>query len=544
MKTMKKFICLFSLLFFVLLVMAFMLFLIEPHSRNEAHALSVDEVATTQSTPILLINGSEITEDISIKQGESIIVEIEYNGEIYAPTLSADNSIASFEIIDNTFIVGLNSRLGEVLIGISYTFDDNFTYQDNVLVIVVMKESDLISIEQNEDGDKVLSLSDTVVSVNATASMQDYDGTVELSLNDGAVLEEELTMAPHGTSGLNLNYDSVNIVTENNNGNTFIQTIENNTSALNIEPLATTSLSGSGTSTSPYKIYTQEDFAIIDDYDDSTTIVYFKQMSDFTINTSFTKFHFYGCYRGNNKTITASNVSLQYSVLFRQNHGTIENLTISPNNVTITSVGYVGVVCTRNYGTINNVTIDSNYSGYGTEYFDDYQTLDAHISYSSLAMSGGICGINEENSNITNCTIDTVKFNARNSFGGMAYKNIGFIINCNSSVILTESAITDLSRFSALAGINTASGKILYLGSNFNLTTTVFVDAYTVGNSPVIGGVIGENYNTNYTDNTYSSVNSTIVIFIIGENTYYDEDDSRNLFNFTYVKELIGRHDS
>jgi hypothetical protein len=504
MKTHSKNFCLATALAFAVALALCLLFLWQMPA-DVAYAMEdtlPESEISVGNEPVLLINGEEQTQQFNLSRGDGVTFAVRYGDVIYTPELFADDAIAAFSIDGNVFTLNKNSRLGEIPITVYCEFDDGNVYEDTFTVNAVLAASqEIISTDIDESNKTIVSLADDVAYVNATATMQDYRGSVDLTLSDNSVLNDELSMAPHGTSGLTLDYSSATLETENNLGETSLQTVENNTSNLLLAQVASTSLLGSGTSRSPYRITCYEDFLAMPDYVSTSSFVYFRQTASFTISDTSTPFNeqnFYGCYNGYNNTIYVTNLTNKYSAFCRENHGTIENINFNITYLKLTKLfSVVGVVCAKNYGYIYNITVSRPTSYFIYNCFnevDDDGTISYQIEASPFQGLGVIAGENEQSCSISNCHV-SISVSSMVSYGGIAENNLGTIVNCSAlSYVLCET-ITVFASLGGIVNFNQSTGNVTVdemVGSSLIINYV----SCNANSNPVIGSIIGSNHNT------------------------------------------------
>ena len=161
---------------------------------------------------------------------------------------------------------------------------------------------------------------------------------------------------------------------------------------------ATTTTEG-GSATEPKLVSTIQDFLNIPN--DLTAFYRLENDLDFEnadFQNPFGSKQFAGNFDGNGKTIKNMNMVLTttYIGLFGYNRGTIKNLTVE--NVVLnyqTSTQNIGIIAGKNAGTIENVTLKDS-------------SITAGFSRTGQIYIGGITGLSETSSKLTNITIDNV----------------------------------------------------------------------------------------------------------------------------------------
>lgn len=259
-------------------------------------------------------------------------------------------------------------------------------------------------------------------------------------------------------------------------------------------------ITGEGTLSSPYLIYTQAHLNKLREDAYLQTGKYFKQMDNIVMTGNWTPIgsnsnKFYGFYDGNNLKITGltiqtnNNYSGLFSAIGSDNKSKIENLKLE--NVNINGKNYVGALS----GYINNADITNvHVIGEKISIIGDYQNI------------GGLAG-ECRGVNIASCSVD--------SPNGLVYGgNTGFDIG-------------------GLIGLtNTSNSKSTISGS--------FVSVKIQGNT-YVGGLVGNMKNCDV-KNTYSDSNLTV----LGVNSSYiggligTMDNNNSSFNNCYAKIAYG----
>lgn len=479
------------LVFFIALTFVFIL---SPPVKDTAEAYDVvkDEInISAQTPPTLLINDTEYTDVINLYPGEEITLSVLYRGKYYIPTITVDEPSAAFSINGGTLSIIRLSKLGELFIYVNCIFEDNSDFNDIVLVNITVDNQKLVAVNENGFGSFV-DLSPNVEYVVANATI-DTGENYEVQLHNGDDLDEVFSFAPHKSSGVTLDYQSIGLITSDNNGNEYIEEEQNGSWGINLFSTATQSLYGAGTLGNPYQIYDEFDFHIIKNYDSEENYTYFKQYSDFTMSTTFEQFHFYGEYSSTSSKITIDNLNNGYSALFRKNYGTIKNLTIYVKSLTLNKVGFVGVVCTQNLGTILGVNVEIH-----PDLINNSFNLSPVVTFNPLSFAGGIAGSNNAGGLLRECNT-SLRVNGVLQYGGICSSNTGNVNNCKAITTAINVTLNSLVR---VGGLVASNGSVINLPSstsnpeNNNTGIIVFFAEPTSTSieSPYLGGIIA--YNT------------------------------------------------
>lgn len=178
----------------------------------------------------------------------------------------------------------------------------------------------------------------------------------------------------------------------------------------------------------------------------------FKLLNDINLGTSiWTPIpEIHGCFDGNNFSIS--------------------NLNIRTND----NIEYYGFI-SNNYGTIKNVT---------------FTNVSIQIAGSDYVYCGTVCGRNNENSEIINCTVNTSKAISISSTyfilgGGLVGLNRGIIERCKA-IIGTFSTTANSSRIGGLIGWN-SGGEVTRSLSKGNIESRASENSSNIN----VGGLIG-----------------------------------------------------
>lgn len=510
---------------------------------NEEENAFAEEIAPT---PRVLTDGQYKGEEITLFQGESATFTVSFGEETFLPVLSINEIGGAFLINENKLTVCENSKVGKTKIDVFCILNEDEEFLQTITVEV--KYNGTINDIFTTDIDRIMTvtLPEKVEYVDAMVAAQDHSTGINVRLKDGDVVNEIVEGVPHGISGLTFTYTEIGFASIDSTGNSSTQALNGEESGAELVSYSTNSLSGSGTEGSPYGIYDVSDFMSISDYDG--TGKYFKQYSNFSITSSFTVKDFYGNYNGNSKTITASNFSNQYAVLFKTNYGWIFDINVVVENISITTLGYAGVVCRQNEGEIEGVNVSGQNSCTAealslemmikkiqTGSFD----FIVDITYRSASLAGGISGYNS--GTIENCETN-IRAESSMTFGGIVEYNAttGNVINCIAHTAVKNITASILSCFGGIIAKNDGVMTMSF-ASNLNKKVvffTLFSD-YVYDNSTVIyiGGVIGYNNNSSVPQTAPSNYSISAL-----NSTPQTSGALPTNVQSTYVKEYIGKN--
>lgn len=447
---------------------------------------SPENAYAEEERPYICVNG-ERKESVALLQGQSATVEIKKGNGSYETILYRTDDKGGFSLEGNQIFVKENSRVGTFVVHASCWLNDAETFDREISVVITAKggtEPVFITEEEEEERRMIVELPQDVEYVDATVAMQDNPTGENVRLHNGDVINEILPDAPHGISGLRFLYTEVGYVAEDANGQKSTQALSPEQSGIEEPVYATNALTGSGTADYPYLIYNHTDFKSIYNYDG--TGKYFRQEQAFSMTSSFTVRNFSGIYLGNNKTITVSNFSNQYSLMFKENHGTIQNVSVYSNGgVTITKFACLGVICTYNYGAINGVSVGGCV---GSMVLDSGSIA---IDMSAGLMSGGICGYNDGGS-LYNCHVNgNIRMSALLS-GGVAAANAGSISTCGVGAgFFFYGLFSSLTTIGGIVGSNVETGTIM--NTSGGQIRFIYMSEPTNSVNPSIGYYVGTN---------------------------------------------------
>lgn len=221
--------------------------------------------------------------------------------------------------------------------------------------------------------------------------------------------------------------------------------------------------SGSGTKSSPYLIYTEEQLAQISQIPNSC----FKLASDIVLTKNWAPIpDFYGTLDGNGYTVRGLSVySKSHAGLFARSGGTIKNLTVCGN---INSGKIAGVICGKNEGVIENCTA--------------YGSVTVNTDY-----GGGICGQNL--GTIKNCLASLGAVSSGSFSGGICGQNSGSLENCLAA---SNTVLSDMYA-GAVSGVNDG-GTISACVSACMTVHDVFTQNSGRITTNKNGGILNNNY--------------------------------------------------
>lgn len=453
---------------------------------------SPESAFAEEDLPYICVNG-ERKESVALLQGQSATVEIKKGNGSYETILYRTDDKGGFSLEGNQIFVKENSRIGTFFIHAMCWLSDDEKFDREISVVVTAKrgkEPVFITEEEEEERRMIVELPQDVEYVDATVAMQDNPTGENVRLHNGDVINEILPDAPHGISGLRFLYTEVGYLAEDANGQKSTQALSPEQSGIEESVYATNALTGSGTADYPYLIYNHTDFMSIYNYDG--TGKYFRQEQSFSMTSSFTVRNFSGIYLGNNKTITVSNFSNQYSLMFKENHGTIQNVWIHSNGgVIITKFSYLGVICTENYGTIQNVIVG------GVVENSWLAVSGIAIDMSAGVASGGICGYNHSNGTISGCSVQACIRMTMLISGGIAGINAGSIsVTSGIHGAFFYGTINSLSTIGGYVGANEETGTISDTSTGWREFWFVYIEAPTYSVTPYVGHYVGTNENS------------------------------------------------
>lgn len=517
-KSIKK-VAIITLLCLAIIVLCLVLFV---QSSKAAYAFVGDEFAQG----VYIVDGSTVDGDIVVERGTFITIVVSYNGNSYIPQLYTDTDMFACEIEGNVFAIKENSYIGGslYLYAIITVNDEIITLQPAVVVPVWESNfSEKITSISSHDNYEISFTDPNIVSVKADISMK--NGKTSKVLTNGSDIGDVINIAKHGYADLILDYDEITVNTSDNLGNLSAQTVTNGQDNLSIATYASVALSGSGTKSSPYLIYSLGDLDLLQNYDN--TNVCFEQRAAFTVDRApVSRNHdFLGIYNGNGLCLTVDGLSGVSSIICRYNYGTIQSIIFDIYSYSTSGI-YAGVVCVKNYGTILYCMVSTNNAPYpldlaklisGEQNIEDIEaTLKgdyAPIKTSALGfggiaatnygiiqecvacftirsnfVTGGIVGANTNNAKVDSCMIwDFYVLGAQVSplflAGGAVGNNNsgGYVRNCSRGgfgvIFNTESPNTLVPRVGGIIG-NNSSDCYRVFNNTFNNSSYYHVDGY------------------------------------------------------------------
>ncbi len=262
---------------------------------------------------------------------------------------------------------------------------------------------------------------------------------------------------------------------------------------------ATTTTQG-GSATEPKLVSTIQDFLNIPN--DLTAFYRLENDLDFNnadFQNPFGSKQFAGNFDGNGKTIKNMNMVLTttYIGLFGYNRGTIKNLTVE--NVILnyqTSTQNIGIIAGKNAGTIENVTLKNS-------------SITAGFSRTGQIYIGGITGLSETSSKLTNITIENVDILL--TITGRTEPHVGLLVGRAQATQVTNASASGSIVVSSMDVTNVGGliGKIENVGlsgssvtdSNANVDIEVDVNVTTTTTNDTaqgvyIGGLLGTSIGT------------------------------------------------
>lgn len=272
---------------------------------------------------------------------------------------------------------------------------------------------------------------------------------------------------------------------------------------------ATTSTVG-GSASEPRLIQTTEDFINIKN--DLTAFYRLEADLDFN-NESFTNAlgsnAFAGNFDGNNKTIrnVLMNKTTTNNGLFGYNRGTIKNLNIE--NVTVaftTATQNVGIVAGRNSGIIENVSISN-------------ASISLTYSRTGRIHIGGVVGLSESNSRLTDITVSDLDMNLEIS--GRTEPMAGLVAGFAQGTRFNEVSATGTIMFSSSDSsyIGGLIGAIENVGNISSRVSNATSNVEITGSVHVITTLTNDTAQSIYVGGLIASVVGTII-----ENVYANAD--------------------
>jgi len=469
-----KMICLSGILVIVMLIAALLLFI---ETNDAAFALEKDKIDA-----VYYVDGGVADQEIAVERGQFITVSIKYNGISYLPKLLVDEDKFAYSIDGNVFSISDNSYIGGYLLLYAVITVDEEEITLQPLTIVPIWESNFGEKIINDSSYDFYSVSfsdDNIVSAKIKIKMLN-GGVSGKVLSDGEGIEDVINVAKHSYSGLNIEFEEVEVTTYDNLGNACVQSVINGEDNLNIVTYATLSLSGSGTLSNPYLVSSVADMNLVKDYEGSS--IHFRQTRSLTFNgtpSSLASDTFRGYYDGSSYTNSYKNLTGISCCFAEDNNGTIANLKFKIYTTCTFSDYYVGGLCQSNYGIIENVQlIDATWLTYSI----------IRANSTAVASTGGIAGMNS--GTITDCSV-RISIISHRITGGVAGINNGTISYCTiNRVSILWNSFNNYS-VGGIVGLNYAGSLIYY---NDIRTILVMFNAYSSSALPCVGGFVGKNY--------------------------------------------------
>ncbi len=377
---------------------------------------------------LYLVDGGS---DVTVKRGETVSITVQRGDDIIIPILTLGNEDHHIEIEENRLSLLSDSYVGgEIIVFLSYLVEEEIVEIEEPLILLTAFEDDF-AIDQAVTPDGYAMTGDfatATVKVNVAGSITDTTLQPQEDIYD--IL---LSSGKDSYGNTEVSVASLDIVGRNGLNNEVVFTANNGENNLNIEPYATNStLSGSGTSSSPYLINSEATFELINSYDSETSTVYFRQTGDISINgnTPLNTRKFYGYYDGDGYTLIRGG-GMTYGAFCMTNKGTIKNLEIvlvadTSSPAYFAGILYVGGVCAYNEGLIDTVDVIENTTD-----------INAYIQFSGLGF-GGIAGHNATNSGVlrSNVRLKVHRINSALVDGGVVGANSGRVLTCSYGGII------------------------------------------------------------------------------------------------------------
>ena len=265
---------------------------------------------------------------------------------------------------------------------------------------------------------------------------------------------------------------------------------------------------GLGTTFSPRKVYSAEDFSNIA----KNSNLSISLQNDITISNGFYAQSYNGTIYGNNKTLT---INYEYSTsMFENFNGQIKDLKIENNSSEIDITKDLSLLCNSNYGLVENVNIQANISaqfdGYNpSTYFCGFavynhktiKNCSAKLAVNANSISGKdsyICGVSAKNyGTIENCQISSdSSFDGKNvDMAGIAIENYAksSISNCKNfcDIAQTSNIATWSPTIGGIAVANRGTIENCYNYGNLTINNEVQTENNAV---LIIGGICAYNY--------------------------------------------------
>lgn len=262
---------------------------------------------------------------------------------------------------------------------------------------------------------------------------------------------------------------------------------------------ATTTTQG-GSATEPKLVSTIQDFLNIPN--DLTAFYRLENDLDFNnadFQNPFGSKQFAGNFDGNGKTIKNMNMVLTttYIGLFGYNRGTIKNLTVE--NVILnyqTSTQNIGIIAGKNAGTIENVTLKNS-------------SITAGFSRTGQIYIGGITGLSETSSKLTNITIENVDILL--TITGRTEPHVGLLVgraqatqvtnaSASGSIVVSSMDVTNVGGLiGKIENVGLSGSSVIDSNANVDIEVDVNVTTTTTNDTAqgvYIGGLLGTSIGT------------------------------------------------
>ena len=262
---------------------------------------------------------------------------------------------------------------------------------------------------------------------------------------------------------------------------------------------ATTTTEG-GSATEPKLVSTIQDFLNIPN--DLTAFYRLENDLDFEnadFQNPFGSKQFAGNFDGNGKTIKNMNMVLTttYIGLFGYNRGTIKNLTVE--NVVLnyqTSTQNIGIIAGKNAGTIENVTLKDS-------------SITAGFSRTGQIYIGGITGLSETSSKLTNITIENVDILL--TITGRTEPYVGLLTgraqatqvtnaSASGSIVVSSMDVTNVGGLiGKIENVGLSGSSVTDSNSNVDIEVDVNVTTTTTNDTAqgvYVGGLLGTSIGT------------------------------------------------
>ena len=409
--------------------------------------------------------------------------------------VSYNNKVLAITPTDN---LKYNTKYTVSVAGIENVCDNNMTFTTVALTVSSKISSQASDISEVNGVDRLV-LQPTFTIDYGKKILNQTVAKSNIKLNDNALPNSSTLVFDEAgkiatltfTADLNVFTDytlSLNEFADDDNATISAQT-------LSFKTVPPEDITGEGTLSSPYLIYTQAHLNKLREDAYLQTGKYFKQMDNIVMTGNWTPIgsnsnKFYGFYDGNNLKITGltiqtnNNYAGLFSAIGSDNKSKIENLKLE--NVNINGAEYVGALA----GYINKADI-TNVHVIG----------EVNIE-SSGQIVGGLTGECDK-TQITRCSVDSPNGlinvgNSGSNIGGL----IGLAYNGaeNNSISESYASIT-------VQGNSNVGGLVGYMYKYSIVNSYSDSSLIVIGNNPTsIGGLIGETYDSCSFNNCYAKV--------------------------------------